>query len=146
MAPEPLSERWLIELPAGEGQDDCDDLFLRRIDPKAVQPEKEVHRLEGDALVAIQKGMVARESESVRSCERREVRLGLVAKQVARAFQRRVQQSPISNSERAAVGLDLIRVYAEHVDRGDPAWFGRSWFRHLASSRIALRYFLAPSA
>jgi len=39
------------------------------------------------------------------------------------------------------VGLDLVSVHGKDVDKGEPTRFG-----HLASSRMALRYCLAPSA
>lgn len=85
--PEPLGEARLIQIPAREGEDEGDDVFFRRIDSEGVQPEEEVHRLEGDTLVAVHEGMIARESEPIGGCERGKVGLGLVEKPVARALE-----------------------------------------------------------
>ncbi len=60
---------------------------------------------------------------------------------VPRPLEGRLQETPVPETERAAMGLDLIGMDSEDVDEGQPAGLA-----HLASSRMALRYRLAPSA
>ena len=90
MVPEPVGEACLIQIPAREGEDEGNDVFLGSIDSEGVQAEEEIHRLEGDTLVAIHKRMVAGDAESIGGCERGKIGFGLVEKPVARAFEGRL--------------------------------------------------------
>ena len=83
---EPLGEAWLIQVTARQGEDEGDHVFLRRIDSEGVQAEEEIHRLEGDPLVAIHKRTIAGEAESVCGGELGEIGVGLVQKPVSRAL------------------------------------------------------------
>jgi hypothetical protein len=62
---EPGSKIRLIQLAAGEREDQNDDLFLGCFNAKTVQPEEEIHGLECDALVPINERMVVGETESI---------------------------------------------------------------------------------
>ena len=62
-------------------------------------------------------------------------------KPVSRAFDGRLQETSVSESEGAAVSFDLIRMDGKDVYESEPPGFN-----HLASSRMALRKRLAPSA
>jgi len=141
MFPEPSSEAPLIEITARQGEDRNHNLFLGGIDTKPIQTKKEVHGLEGHPFVSVNEGVVLRDPEAVCCSQRRKIGVGLVMALIPRTFEGRFQKPPITKAARPAVGLDLIGVDGENVDHTKPAWLG-----HLASSRIALRYRLAPSA
>ncbi len=66
---EPSSEARLIEVSARQRQDNGNDLFLRGFNAEAIQTEEEIHGLEGDAFVPINKGMVVGKTEAVGSSE-----------------------------------------------------------------------------
>lgn len=131
---EPVGETRLIQVSAGEGEDEGDNLLFWCIDPEAVQAEEEIHGLEGYPLVPVQEGMIARKPEPICGSDRGKIGLGIVEESIARAFQGGLQEAPVPQPEGAAVGLDLISVDGEDLYRGNPAWLS-----HLASSRMALR-------
>ncbi len=141
MLPKPGSEIGLIELPAGEREDQSDDLFLRCINAEAVQPKEEIHCLEGDTLVPVNERMVLGEAKTIGCSKGGKVCVRVVVEPVLRALNGRFQEAPVSESEGAAVNSDLIRMDGENVYESEPPGFD-----HLASSRMALRYRLAPSA
>ncbi len=65
MLSKPVREAGLIDVSAGEREDNGDDLFLRRFNAKAVQTEEKIHGLEGDALVPVDERMVVGETETI---------------------------------------------------------------------------------
>ncbi len=141
MFSEPVSESGLVEVAARQREDERDDLLFGRINTEAVQAEEEIHGLEGDALVAVHEGVVAGESKAVGGCEGCKIGVGVVKEAVSRPFEGRFKEAPIAESEGSAMGLDLISV-----DGSDVYWRKPTGLGHLASSRMALRYRLAPSA
>jgi hypothetical protein len=130
----PGSKIGLIQLSAGERENQCDDLFLRGFNAEAVQPEEEIHGLEGDALVPVNEGMVVGETESIGCSKGRKIRVRVVVKPVSRTFDGRLQETPVPESKGPAVSLDLIRMDGEDVYESEPTGFD-----HFASSRMALR-------
>lgn len=139
--PEPGSEAQLVEVAARQGEDGTYDLFFGGIDAKPVQPEEQIHGLEGHALVAVDKGVVLGDAEAVCRGQRREIGLGIVTKSISGALEGGLQESAIPKAVGSAMSLNLVRMDGENMRDNEPTRFG-----HLASSRIALRYFLAPSA
>lgn len=62
---EPRREAGLIEVTARQREDGGHDFFLGGINAKPVQPEEEVHGLEGHPLVPIDEWVVLRDPEPV---------------------------------------------------------------------------------
>ena len=58
MVLEPCREFGFFELTAGQSQHHGDGLLLRSINPQAIEAEKEIHGLKGDAFVSIDEGVV----------------------------------------------------------------------------------------
>ena len=88
---QPVGQRRFIQGAVCQRKNECHYLFLRGVNSKSVQPEEQVHSLESDPLVAIDKRVVAGDSKSVRCRDGREVSIGLVVKSVARALQSRFE-------------------------------------------------------
>ncbi len=141
MTAEPIGKGGLLELPTREGEDEKHNLFFRSLDTEPVQTKEQIHGLEGDALVAVDKRMVLRKPVPVGCCQSEQIRSRIVLKPVSGPFQSRLEKITIPKSERTAVGLDLVGV-----DRKDVGGRQPDGLAHLASSRIAFRYFFAPSA
>ena len=106
----PGGEIVLIQLAAGEREDQNDDLFLGCFNAEAVQPEEEIHGLECDALVPINERMVVGETESIGCSQGGKIRVRVVVEPVSRTFDGRLQETPIPESKGPAVSLDLIRM------------------------------------
>ena len=134
MLADPVSKLGLIELAGCEGQDKRNDRFLGGFEAEAVQPEEDIHGLERDALVPINKRMVVGETKAIGCGERSEVWVRTVVELVLATLQCRFEETPIPETDRAAVCFDLIRMDGENMDESKPTRFG-----HLASSRMALR-------
>jgi hypothetical protein len=130
----PDSEIGLIELPAGEGEDEDDNLFLRCFNAKAVQAKEEIHGLKSDALVPVNKGVVLGKAKTICCSKGGQIRVRAVVEPVSRTFDSRLQKTPVSESKGPAVSFDLIRMDCEDVYESEPAGFV-----HLASSRMAFR-------
>ncbi len=141
MIAEPSSQRRLIEITTCQSEHGGDDFFLGNVDAEAVQAQEEIHGLKGHALVSIAEGMVARDAEAVGRGQSRKVGVRVVVKSVAGPLERRFEEPTVAQSDSASVGLDLIRVDGEDVGGSQP-----TRLIHLESSRMALRYRLAPSA
>ena len=73
MLADPVSKLGFIQFAGCEGQDERNDRFLRGFNAEAVQPEEEIHGLEGDAFVPGNERMVVGETIAIGSCERSEV-------------------------------------------------------------------------
>ena len=141
MFPKPGGEARLVEVAARQGEDGTDDLFFRGVDTEPVQSQEQIHGLEGHTLVAVDKGVVLGNAEAVGCSQRRKLGFALVMESISGALKGRLQEPTVPKTEGSAVSLNLIRVDRENMGNNEPTRFG-----HLASSRIALRYFLAPSA
>ena len=115
MVTEPVGKGGLIKVTARQREYERDNILFRCIDPEAVQTEKKVHGLEGDTLVAVHKGMIARKSKPVRGGDCGKIRLGVVLESVAGAVEGRLQEPPVPKPEGAAVGLNLISVDGEDL-------------------------------
>jgi hypothetical protein len=70
---DPVSKLVFIELAGCEGQDKRYDRFLGGFDAEAVQPEEEIHGLESDTFVPVNKRMVVGETKAISRGERSEV-------------------------------------------------------------------------
>jgi hypothetical protein len=84
---EPGSETGLIEVSTRQRQDHGNDLLLGGFNAEAIQAEKEIHGLEGDAFVPINEGMVIGQTESICGSESGKVCVSVVMKSVARSFE-----------------------------------------------------------
>jgi len=130
----PGSEIRLIEFPASEREEKSDNLFLWCFNAEAVQPKEQIHGLESDPLVPINEGMVLGEAKTIGCCKGGKICVRTVVETISRAFDGRLQETPVSESEGTAVSFDLIRMDCENVYESEPPGFD-----HLASSRMALR-------
>ena len=85
--------------------------------------------------------MVVGEAKPVGRGELGEIRIRIVVEPVLGALESGLKKAPISEPGGAAMSSDLIGMDGENVYESKPTGFD-----HLASSRMALRYFFAPSA
>ncbi len=65
MLTDPVSKLGFTELAGCEGQDNRYDRFLGGFNAEAVQPEEEIHGLECDAFVPVNKRMVVGETKAI---------------------------------------------------------------------------------
>ncbi len=61
----PLGYLRLLQVASGQVEDEAHHFRFLRVDAQAVQSKEDVHRLEGDPLVAIDEGMVPSKTEPV---------------------------------------------------------------------------------
>jgi hypothetical protein len=108
MPPEPSGESRLIQLSAGEGENQYHDFFLRGFDAKPVEPEEEVHGLECDTLVAGYEGTVVGKPESISCIQGRKVRVRVVVAPISRTLECRLQETAVANTEGPAMGLGIV--------------------------------------
>ena len=134
MIAEPGGQGGLIQVATRQSAKGRYDFFFANIDAEAIQAEEEVHGLKGHALVSVEERMVTCDTESAGCSECREVGIGLVAESVARAPESGLEQATVTHADSASMGLDLIGMDGEDVDRCEPPGLA-----HLASSRMALR-------
>lgn len=95
--------------------DEGDDFGLIGFEPRAVQPEENVHAGKGDALVAIDEAMVHRKAFPQGGCLFDQV--GIVTG--LRAQQRRFDQAVIANAGCATEQAQLLGVDEERVFKGE---------------------------
>jgi hypothetical protein len=138
---EPVGQSGFWQVTRGQRENQPDHLRLLRFDTESIEAEENVHGLEGDTLVPIEKRVISGEPKTVRCCEIEEVGLRFVVEPISGSFQRGVKETLVSQSERAAMLLNLAGM-----NRTDHGGVEPPWFLHLASSRMALRYCLAPSS
>jgi hypothetical protein len=131
---DPVGKLGFVELAGCEREDERHDLLLGGFDAEAVQAEEEIHGLEGDAFVSVNERVVVGEAKAIGRGERGKIFVRTVVESVLWALECRFEETPISKSEGAAMGFDLIRVDGENVYESKP-----TGFNHLASSRMALR-------
>ena len=141
MLTDPFSKLGLVELAGCEREDKSYYLFLEGFDTEVVQPEEEIHGLESDAFVPVNERMVVGETKTIGRGKRGKIGVRTVVVSVFGTFKRRFKETPIPKSGRAAVRFDLIRMDGKNMYESKPTRFG-----HFASSRMALRKRLAPSA
>jgi hypothetical protein len=84
---EPGSEIGLIKLPASEREDKSDNLFLRGFNAEAVQSKEEIHSLEGDTLVPVNKGMVLGEAKTMGCSKGGKVCVRVVVEPISRTLE-----------------------------------------------------------
>jgi hypothetical protein len=82
----PVSKLGFVELAGCKGQDKRNDRFLGGFNAEAVQPEEEIHGLEGNALVPINKWMVLGKAKAIGRGERGEVLVSAVVELVLGTF------------------------------------------------------------
>jgi uncharacterized protein len=138
---EPLSQVNLLQLASGQGEDDVRHVGFFRVDAQTVETEEDIHRLEGHPFVAINEGVIPSESKTIGCCEIDEVSLGLVVEPISGAVQGGIEETLVSQPKRSAVLLHLTRM-----DRANHGGAKPPRLVHFESSRIALRYCLAPSS
>jgi hypothetical protein len=85
MLSEPIGKLGFWQVTCGQSEDQADHVGLLRFDPESVESEEDVHGLEGDALVPIDEGVIAREPKTVRCCEIEEIGLRLVVEPISRS-------------------------------------------------------------
>ena len=125
---------------------DADHLRLLCNESPAVEAKEDVHRLKSDAFVAVEKAMISAKAISVGSAKASEI-LPLIGKQIAWPRQGRFDESFVANAGPAAMLLDLVSMDRFHPCSTHPLRriHGLQPLQD-ASSRIALRYALAPSS
>ena len=138
MVTKPVSQGLLLDATRGHTQNKPNDIGLRGLYPVTVQAQEDIHHLEGYALVAIHKRMVACQPVAVSGRDPGQVGAGLVSPPVARALERRFEQTFIAQSERSSVLTNLVDVDGQHHSTVDPAGL-LPLARHRASSRMAFR-------
>ena len=117
VVPEPSREGVLVELTTREGKNEKYDFLFGGLDSESVQAEKEVHGLEGDALVAVHERVVLGEAEPVRGGQSGKIRLRIILEPVLRPLQCRLQKPAVSQPKGSAMGLNLVGVDGKDVDR-----------------------------
>jgi hypothetical protein len=138
---EPVGKRGFWQVTRGKSENQADHFGLLRVDTESVEAEEDVHGLEGDALVPVDEGMISSEPKPVGCCEIEEIGLRLVVEPISGSVQRGIEETLISKPKRSAMLLDLAGVNCtDHGGIEPPRLL------HLASSRMALRYCLAPSS
>jgi len=140
MVPKPGREFCFVQFAAGEGQHQAYDLLLRRINSQAAEAEKEVHGLECDTLVPVDEGVVSRNPKPIGGGQTKEVRSRLILEPVSWPAEGGFQKTLVSEPERASVRFDLVSMHGNNKRHREPPGL-----LHFASSRMALRYRLAPS-
>jgi hypothetical protein len=105
---DPVSQLGFVELASCEREDKGHNLFFGGLDPKAVQPEEEIHGLESDPFVPVNERMVVGETKAICRCKFGEVCRRTVVESVPWALKCRFKETPISKSGRAAMRFDLI--------------------------------------
>lgn len=141
MLSEPCRELRLVDFSTGKRKNQRDNALLRAFNSQSVQADEDVHRLKRDALVAIDKRMISGDAESVRGSENGEVALTIVLKAIAWSLEGRLKEPPVTHTRSTSVPRDLICLNRQDHANREPARL-----RHFASSRMALRYFFAPSS
>lgn len=137
----PRRELCFTEFSGGKGHNSADYIFFIGSDRQSIDREKNVHGLERDSFVTVYERVVPGDSEAIRRGQRHQIRLGLVMKLVTRPIECRLQQAHVAHTRSPAVVSNLI-----DVDREDDVCGKPTRLIHFASSRIAFRYFLAPSS
>ncbi len=95
MLSKPISKRGLVKLASREGEDEGDHILFRCVDAKAIQAKEEIHGLKGDTLVAVHKGMIARESKPVCSSDGGEVCLRIVKEPVSGTLEGGLEEASV---------------------------------------------------
>jgi hypothetical protein len=141
MLSEPNGQLGFWQFTRGKSENQADHFGLLRVDLESVEAEEDVHCLEGNALVPVDKGMISSESKPVGCCEIEEIGLRFVEEPISGSVQSRIEEALVSQAKRSAMLVDLAGVNRTDHDGVEPPRL-----RHLASSRMALRYCLAPSS
>ena len=141
MISKPGSKFEFVQFTTGKSQDQAYHFLFRRIDPQAIESEKEIHGLERHTLVAIDEGVVFRNPKTIGCSKTAKIRSRLILEPVPWPAERRVQKALVSEPGRSAVRFDLVSMHSENKRHREP-----TGLLHFASSRMALRYCLAPSA
>lgn len=138
---DPAGERWLVDVARGEGKHDEDRCRIVGYELIAVDVEKKLDRNISSTLVAVDEGMVTRNSEAVRRCKIGDVRRSIGA-QIPGPGERGLEQAGIARAGSATMLGKLRFVNCnDHVGR-KPSDAG-----HLASSRnTARRFFMIARA
>jgi hypothetical protein len=141
MLPEPVGQLGFWQLPGGKSEDQADHVRLLGFNSKSVEAKEDIHGLEGDTLVPIDERMIPRDTKPVGCRQVREIGLGFVVEPNSGSLQSGIEETGIPQPKRSAVLLDLTGV-----DRANHGGVEPPRLLHLASSRMALRYCLAPSS
>lgn len=96
MVTEPGGEGRLIKVASGQCEHGGHNLGFGCIDAEAVKAEKEIHGLEGDALVAVDEGVVLREAEAIGGGKGSAIGALIVDEEVSRALKCRLEEGPIA--------------------------------------------------
>lgn len=131
-AANPAGKVLFSSLARGKTKEHCHTVGIARDEIMPVERKKKLSHNISRPLVAVDEGMIARNSECVGRRERRRIRLA-IERQVHRPAKRRLKRAPIANSRGAAMLGKLFVMDRENdtaVDE-DPS--------HLASSRNTAR-------
>jgi hypothetical protein len=139
--PEPFDKTRFIESSARDLKHDRDDLRLGGLDLEAVHEKEHVHGHEADAFVPIQEGVVFYEAETVACGKGGQVSFGFEAPAMPGPSEGRLEEAIIPHAKQSTVFPYLIVVGGLDDRAGQPIRFTHGGY--LASSRRALRYFVA---
>jgi hypothetical protein len=103
----PFGKVFFGSLVVGECEHFFDDIFLGRAQSKAVEAKKCGESDEGDSLVAIDEGMVARQTVCVGGRENDDIPFAVVPL-IQRSSQRGLKQVLVTDSRSAEVLLQLV--------------------------------------
>lgn len=145
MRAKPVGKSDLVTVASGDLEHQGDHFRFIRHDAKAIEPEKDLHGLERHPLAAVDERVVPGDSEPVRSRQRGEIGRGVVVPPVSRPFEGRLQEPLVSDARGASMLADLFGMDSLRDRTPNPPRLN-SLLVHLASSRMAFRYWRAPSA
>ena len=141
MVSEPGGQFGFWQVTRGKGENQVHHFWFLCLNWESVEAEEHVHGLEGQALVPVQEGVVLSEPNTIGCCEIKDIGLGLLMETISGSVQLRVEKTLISQSKGSAMLSNLAPMdSSDHVGIEPPRLL------HLASSRMALRYCLAPSS
>ena len=110
MPVKPSSKLLFLTIALGNRLHEVDNNGLLGIDLLVIEAQKDVHRHEGRALVAVAVAMIAGQSRAVRGGESVHARIVAVGLEMLWAGQCRLNRALIASTGQAAVLLQLIVV------------------------------------
>src|ERR1051326_5377464 len=135
MSPNPIGQFGLGERARRDGEHDQRRFRLIRDQPLAVEAKKQRGGDEGDALVAVDEGMILGKAESIARGQARRIGDAFVSKQILRPRQSGLEQPRIAQTIGAAMLGDAFAVQQLEGLAVEP-----NGLAHLASARKVSRY------
>ena len=147
MVPNPIREGDLRLTSIRHREDLGNDLGIRAREVIAIQIEKRHHGQKSDALVAVTVRVIPNQAKGVGCRERRQSRPAGMLPFLLGTGQCGFERALVTSPGQAAVFAQLVVVNGVNDETTEPPGLGASWgHAYFASSRRALRYFLAARA